>query len=500
MSSTSATKVGLPAVLGNEVSIISRREIEPLLAKARQTLAFYTEATNCPSVVLDRTGNFINIPEYKDQQRFCIFCRNHWHSLTPGFGGIRIWNQNECPCARMHDKAYDNSRRIGKTYIFSCVVGFIYWTSPLYRNGRYAGALLAGQVLSCKREEAAEKFRAVCRDRIAAEKFAAMLKDVPEKTHSEIRAMAKLLGICAEEISVKGENLGNVINRKTWQEQDYEDEPEPVETRQKNKASASGRSTVDKHHGSTENPTEKELKLFAAFRRGDNETGSKILTELLGSTMAAVPGDYEAVRYRAIELVVLLSRAAAGGAADSDSILEINNRYLRRIQEAVSIEELLEILRLAAEQLAGNIFSYQGIRHAAVLRKAGRFIWDNYTRKLSLEEIARNSGLSAPYFSTTFKEEMGENLSTYLNRLRVEKATVLLTETGKTLSEIAGLCGFEDQSWFSKIFKKFVGMSPGKFREHGVRLPLRTGKQTIPLKDVNLPESAFQNRRAAEHS
>jgi len=59
---------------------------------------------------------------------------------------------------------------------------------------------------------------------------------------------------------------------------------------------------------------------------------------------------------------------------------------------------------------------------------------------------------------------MGENLSNYLNRLRVEKAAAMLTETGKSLNEIAEQCGFEDQSWFSKVFKNFTGVSPGKYR------------------------------------
>jgi len=117
--------------------------------------------------------------------------------------------------------------------------------------------------------------------------------------------------------------------------------------------------------------------------------------------------------------------------------------------------------------MSSGIFFFQGIRHASVLRKAERYIWANYTRKLSLEEIAKASGLSPPYFSTIFKEEMGENLSSYLNRLRVERAVSMLTETDKQLHEIASLCGFEDQSWFSKIFKSFTGMSPGKFKKNG---------------------------------
>jgi AraC-like DNA-binding protein len=144
--------------------------------------------------------------------------------------------------------------------------------------------------------------------------------------------------------------------------------------------------------------------------------------------------------------------------------LDANNRYFRCIQDAKNIEELTDTLHIIVERMSSQIFSFQGMCHASALRKAERFIWENYTRKISLQEISAAAGLSAPYFSTIFKEEMGENLSSYLNRLRVEKARHMLAETDFTLNEIASSCGFEDQSWFSKIFKSFTGISPGKYR------------------------------------
>jgi len=53
------------------------------------------------------------------------------------------------------------------------------------------------------------------------------------------------------------------------------------------------------------------------------------------------------------------------------------------------------------------------------------------------------------------------------DRLRIEKATLLLLKTNLSLTEIASQSGFEDQSWFSKTFKKFMHLSPGKYREMG---------------------------------
>jgi transcriptional regulator GlxA family with amidase domain len=62
---------------------------------------------------------------------------------------------------------------------------------------------------------------------------------------------------------------------------------------------------------------------------------------------------------------------------------------------------------------------------------------------------------------------MGIHLSHYLNRLRVAKAAAKLVDTGHPISRIAETCGFEDQSWFSKVFKSHTGMSPGRYREQG---------------------------------
>ena len=462
---------------GKKDSIISRREIEPLLAKARQVLMYYNEAVSCQAAVLDKNGFIVSTTKSKPETPVCEFCRKNLknpHGVqTKADGGER----SECPCEKIHFEAQAESRRIEGTYIYTCKQGLVYWTCPLYRNGRYAGTLTAGPVLSGEPEIILEKFRAACRDRSAAEELREILENMPRKSHEEIQAMARLLGVCAEEISEKGEDSGDMIRRIAWLDE-FPKIPGDVGT-QRLKISESSLPAASAHthvHGQgkwtddSEYPLEKERLLLAAFRRGDNETGARILNELMDNIRYAIPLNFEIVRFRAIELAVLLSRAAVTTENSGDSsMFETNDRYLRRILESKSPEELIENLHLAAERLSGKIFSFQGVRHASVLRKAERYIWENYTRKISLEEISKASGLSAPYFSTIFKEEMGENLSSYLNRLRVERAAVMLTETGKSLNEIAGRCGFEDHSWFSKIFKNFTGMSPGKFRETGSR-------------------------------
>jgi two-component system, response regulator YesN len=440
---------------GKKISIPASGEIEPMLVKALNVLGVYDEAMCISSMVLDKTGQVLKTAEYKKQMRFCELCKKYFHNPTPVLVRTGIWEGSIYPCEKLHAEASVKSRSTGETQIYACAAGFAYWNSPLFHTGRYAGAMSAGQVLMCGHDEAVDKFHSMCNDSIAAEKFGVMIKDVAEKKHHEIKAMARLLGLCAAEISEKEKDTGKTIRGMAW----LKELPKGMKEQYKAKA-ATVSSTQEK--AGTEEILEKERMLMAAFQRGDSEAGTKIINELINSTLSRYPHNFELVRFRAIELLVLLSRAADGSAS-----IENNSRVLTQIQESNAAEELIKNLNRAANQMADKIFSFRGMRHSSALRKAQRFIWENYTRKIDLEEISKASGLSAPYFSTIFNEEMGEKLSRYLNRLRVEKAAALLTETNKPMNLIAELCGFEDQSWFSKVFKSFTGVNPGKYREAG---------------------------------
>jgi YesN/AraC family two-component response regulator len=81
-----------------------------------------------------------------------------------------------------------------------------------------------------------------------------------------------------------------------------------------------------------------------------------------------------------------------------------------------------------------------------------------------LEDVARVVFLSPTYVSKIFKNEMKCNFSTYLNKIRVEKSKVLLLDNNINLIDISSKVGFDDQSYFSKVFKKITGVTPGKFR------------------------------------
>jgi YesN/AraC family two-component response regulator len=330
-------------------------------------------------------------------------------------------------------------------------MGFVYWVCSLSSGERLAGALIAGLVLGVSREEAAERISNKSGGKISLEAAKMLLEGVEEKTVDEIRAMARLLVICAWQISRRTETFHETLKRRALQQYNLLDQIEDL----KNKCEDGPDYSI-----------EKERQILDALRRGDNEGARAALDKLLAQLFLSALDNFRFLQYRAIELAILFSRTVVAAGNVGETLPDLNNRYLELIQEAQSSEELVDILYRMVDDMTGQISPFKGVRHALPLRRAECFIRENYTRKVRLKEVADVSGLSAPYFSSVFKEEMGENLSDYLNRLRVDRAAKLLLDTDFSLSEIAGSCGFEDQSWFSKIFKNYTGLSPGKYRDN----------------------------------
>lgn len=97
--------------------------------------------------------------------------------------------------------------------------------------------------------------------------------------------------------------------------------------------------------------------------------------------------------------------------------------------------------------------------------KVFNYIEKNISKKITLEDLAKQMNLQSTYFSNLFQKNFGIPPVKYLNRKRIEKAQHLLLYTNKNLAEIAFLLGIDDVFYFSKLFKKHVGISPDNYRK-----------------------------------
>ena len=111
----------------------------------------------------------------------------------------------------------------------------------------------------------------------------------------------------------------------------------------------------------------------------------------------------------------------------------------------------------------------------AIVSKAQHFMKEHYALPLTLEEIAAASGgVSREYLCRLFRKNDLASPLEFLRRRRVEAAVTMLRRTNISVQEIGKRCGFDNPSYFSKIFRMYLGLSPSEFREQRVDYPFET--------------------------
>ncbi|MEF2247400.1 MULTISPECIES: helix-turn-helix domain-containing protein [unclassified Paenibacillus] len=97
--------------------------------------------------------------------------------------------------------------------------------------------------------------------------------------------------------------------------------------------------------------------------------------------------------------------------------------------------------------------------------KAQRYFEQRITSKISLDEIAHELHMNPSYFSRLFRKETGETFVEYVTKLKIDRAKELLRWTNSSIETISESLGYDNKSYFSKLFKSVCGITPGEYRE-----------------------------------
>ena len=146
----------------------------------------------------------------------------------------------------------------------------------------------------------------------------------------------------------------------------------------------------------------------------------------------------------------------------------LHNRRITEIFSALdqceSIIELNNILEDIAVNIVGRINSFNRKTINSTLQKAMDYINLNYSESITLNEVAEHTYVSIYYLSRMFTKELGKNYVDYLNEVRIEKAKEYLRDSCYKTYEIAELVGIKDAHYFSKLFKKYTGVTPSEYK------------------------------------
>ncbi len=98
------------------------------------------------------------------------------------------------------------------------------------------------------------------------------------------------------------------------------------------------------------------------------------------------------------------------------------------------------------------------------------FVRQNYQNEINLQEIADRFFFSREYISRKFKQEFDETITDYVMKIRMEKAKELLENPHLKIYEIANHVGYQNEKYFSKLFKKLIGLRPNEYRNRKVKV------------------------------
>ncbi len=193
-------------------------------------------------------------------------------------------------------------------------------------------------------------------------------------------------------------------------------------------------------------------RLRTLIEENERLRAQALLNEHLTRIFAIRREEPDVFKARVLDLVVALSRVVN----DPDSLTDASRPD--------AADELNIWLTCVLHHFILDVFEECSARHSETVNKIIKYVRQNYSRKLTLDEIAGQVFLSPSYISSLFKEETGQSLITYINHVRVEQSKQLLADQRISLVDIAGMCGFEDQGYFTKVFKRETGLTPNRFR------------------------------------
>lgn len=215
-------------------------------------------------------------------------------------------------------------------------------------------------------------------------------------------------------------------------------------------------------------PFEKELAFYESVRSGNLETVKTLFTKLGGAGFGVLSSDpLRNLKYHLVVSIAMITRFCINGGMPPEKAYSLSDIYVMKVDECISREEIDELHYEMIIDFTRRMRQIQNRRiYSKPIINALDYISDNLHNRILIQEIADFLSLSVPYFSRLFKEEIGVTFSEYVTVKKIEAAANMLQFSDYSAVEISNLFNFSSHSYFIKVFKKHMGMTPKEYRKN----------------------------------
>lgn len=211
---------------------------------------------------------------------------------------------------------------------------------------------------------------------------------------------------------------------------------------------------------------EYENELMQAVSLGQSQKATLLLSTLATLSVDNRTSDrLRNLKNYCVIMNTLLRKAAEKGGVHPVYLDRVSTAFALSIEGTTAQEEIAPLMTKMFGDYCRLVRKHSLGEYSPIVQKTIIFIESDLSAELSLQTLATAQKVSPGYLSAVFKKETGKTLTEYITRKRMKHAAHLLTTTHLQVQTIALHCGIMDVQYFSKLFKRYMGMSPGEYRQ-----------------------------------
>jgi AraC-like DNA-binding protein len=208
----------------------------------------------------------------------------------------------------------------------------------------------------------------------------------------------------------------------------------------------------------------REPAIVSAIKRGNRKQAVEIINMTLTEIYYLGEDRLDVIKSLVMELVVTMCRTAIALGGATMELLGINYSSLTDLSTIDNEELLARWLVGMLNKIMDTIERQTQPESLGSLEKGIEFVMTHFSKHISREQAAEKACMSESHFARLLKEKTGLSFTELLNRVRLDHAAELLRKTDAGVMQIAIDTGFSDQSYFTRVFHKQFGQTPGQYR------------------------------------
>lgn len=220
-------------------------------------------------------------------------------------------------------------------------------------------------------------------------------------------------------------------------------------------------------------PYNPELEFYSIIKSGDVDKTRELCRESLLEKKGLGKLSDNPLRnfkYHLTISIALIARYCIEGGMDLSTAYGLSDFYIQKVDNAKSLKEIDEIHATLAEDYAKRM---KKLRNKKICSKPVAlcidYIYDNLHTRITVDTLAKHVNLTTSYLSRLFKKETGLTISDYIQGIKIETAQNMLIYSDYSPSQIASILAFPNQSYFTEVFHKRVGVTPKKYQSLHIR-------------------------------